>query len=81
MAFRFDLIRALMVFSCAASSSFTICQMISESDSSSSFISLCDVGVVSCTEAFLVHTAVFDVDFDLVDNCFEFTVVTNVLNK
>ena len=69
-----------MICSCAASSSFTICQMITESDSSSSFISLRDVGGVSCKEAFLVCTAVFGVDFDLVDDCFEFTMVTNVLN-
>ena len=69
-----------MVFSCAASSSFTICWMISESDSSSSFISLRDVGGVSCSEAFLVCTAVFVVDFDLAVDYFEFTMVTNVLN-
>ena len=69
-----------MVISCAASSSFTICQMISESDFSSSFISLSDVGGVSCIDAFLVHTAVFGVALDLVDDCFQFTMVTNVLN-
>ena len=54
--------------------------MIPESDSLSSFISLRDVGAVSSTEALLVCTAVFGVDFDLVDDCFEFTIVTNVLN-
>ena len=51
--------------------------MISESDSSSSFISLLDVRGVSCTETFLVCTTAFDVDFDLTDDCFKFTMVHN----
>ena len=76
----FELSRTLMVCSCAASSSFTIRRMISESSFPASFISLCDVGGASCTESFLVRTAVFRVNYDLVDDFFEFTMVTNALN-
>ena len=77
VACRFELIRALMVFLYAASSLFTIYRMISESDSSSSFISLLEVRGVSCTETFLVCTTAFGVDFDLTDDCFKFTMVNN----
>ena len=43
-------------------------------------ISLRDVEGISCTEACLVRKSVFGVDFDLVDDCLEFTMVTNVSN-
>ena len=78
MTCRFELIRALIVFSSAASSYFTTCWMISEIDSSSLFISLGDFGGVSCTEAFLARTAAFGFDFDLVDDYFELTMIINV---
>ena len=54
--------------------------MISKSDSTILFIYFRDVGGLSPIEAFIVGTAIFGVDFDLVDDCFKFPIVNNVLS-